>query len=166
MDLYMTKLVVHPNQSLRIDITDKDNFEMEIVLHEYSNLVIIAFWDLHVKKIQGALNIIHRGVYSVSSCICKTVLENNSSIDLKGSVIVEKTALGSQANLQFQQLVLDDSCTVKTKPQLWIYQDNAHCKHGSSTTGITSENVFYFNSRGLDKEQARVHIKTAFLKTF
>ena len=41
-----------------------------------------------------------------------------------------------------------------TKPQLEITADNVKCSHGATVSQLDAEEVFYLQSRGLDREMS------------
>ena len=50
---------------------------------------------------------------------------------------------------QSRNLLLSDSATVDTKPQLEIFADDVKCAHGATVGQIDLEQLFYLKSRGL-----------------
>jgi Fe-S cluster assembly protein SufD len=57
---------------------------------------------------------------------------------------------------------MTDRATMNTKPQLEIWADDVKCSHGATTGKIDNEQLFYLQSRGIDKETAKAMLIYAF----
>ena len=64
---------------------------------------------------------------------------------------------------QHRALLLGKNACAQAVPQLEIYADDVKCAHGSAIGFLDQEQMFYLQSRGLDEEQARTLLTTAFL---
>ena len=159
----MTNIIVDPDEKRVLDLTSIVTFDLQVILFERSTLKVYGAWNLDKQNICGKLKIIHRGRHSTSKVIFKSVLNNQSVVDLDCSIIIEKQSDKSLADLQFRQLVLDNSSNVKTKPNLWIYHDDVKCTHGSATSGISPSHLEYFLSRGLSIIESQKLIVGGFL---
>jgi Fe-S cluster assembly protein SufD len=65
----------------------------------------------------------------------------------------------------FQQnnnVLLDDKATVNTKPQLEIFADDVKCSHGCTVGQLDEEALFYLQSRGIPKKEAKALMTYAF----
>ena len=49
-----------------------------------------------------------------------------------------------------------------SKPQLEIYADDVKCSHGMSTGQLDENALFYMQSRGIPREEARMLLSVAF----
>ncbi len=52
-------------------------------------------------------------------------------------------------------MLLSDSATANTKPQLEIYADDVKCTHGATIGQLNAEAIFYLRSRCIGLETAR-----------
>ncbi|HEX5632224.1 MAG TPA: SufD family Fe-S cluster assembly protein, partial [Gemmatimonadales bacterium] len=59
-------------------------------------------------------------------------------------------------------LLLSDTATIDTKPQLEIFADDVKCTHGATVGNLDDLMQFYFRSRGIPEEAARRHLTYAF----
>lgn len=66
-------------------------------------------------------------------------------------------AFQSNANI-----VMTDTASINSKPELEIYADDVKCSHGSTTGQLDDEALFYLRARGLSKESARAVLVNAF----
>ena len=59
-------------------------------------------------------------------------------------------------------LLLSESATIDSKPQLEIYADDVKCSHGCTIGQLDDEAIFYMRSRGIGAEEARAVLTYAF----
>ncbi len=85
----------------------------------------------------------------------KGVLADNSKAVFTGKVLVRKGAQQTDSNQLNNTLLLADTATIDTKPQLEIFADDVKCTHGATVGQPPEEMIFYFRSRGIDEAQAR-----------
>ena len=58
--------------------------------------------------------------------------------------------------------MLSDDAVIDTKPELQIHADDVRCTHGATIGQLDAESVFYLQSRGIGKEEARAMLTYAF----
>jgi len=75
---------------------------------------------------------------------------------------VRKDAQKTNAFQSNKNILLSETGTVNTKPQLEIYADDVKCSHGSSTGVLDPEQLFYLRARGISLEKARVLLLNAY----
>jgi Fe-S cluster assembly protein SufD len=75
---------------------------------------------------------------------------------------VAKAAQLTDAGQLNRNLLLSPKARVDTKPQLEIIADNVKCTHGATVSQLDDEEVFYLQSRGLDKVSANNLLVDAF----
>ena len=61
-------------------------------------------------------------------------------------------------------LMLSSEALITTKPELKIYADDVKCSHGATIGEIDDDLVFYLQSRGISKKEARNLLITAFIQ--
>lgn len=59
-------------------------------------------------------------------------------------------------------LCLTDTAKMRTKPQLEIYADDVKCSHGATVGQLDQEALFYLQSRGISKKEAKLMLMFAF----
>ena len=104
----------------------------------------------------------HRFPRCESNELYKGVIGADGTAVFNGKVYVRKDAQKTNAYQSNKNILLSDTSTVNTKPQLEIYADDVKCSHGSSTGVLDPEQVFYLRSRGISLEKARALLLTAY----
>lgn len=79
-----------------------------------------------------------------------------------GSIIVDKIAQRINAFQQNNNILVDDTATCNSKPQLEIFADDVRCSHGCTIGQLDDEALFYLRSRGIGKKEARALLMYAF----
>lgn len=79
-----------------------------------------------------------------------------------GKIIVEKEAQKTDAFQQNNNILVDDNATINAKPQLEIFADDVKCSHGCTIGQLDEEALFYLQSRGIAKKEARALLMYAF----
>jgi Fe-S cluster assembly protein SufD len=82
----------------------------------------------------------------------KCIVDDRAHAIFNGKVFVPKPAQLTNANQLSQNLLLSPKARVDTKPQLEITADNVKCSHGATVSQLEAEEVFYLQSRGLDRQ--------------
>eukprot|EP01023_Acetabularia_acetabulum_P064839 TRINITY_DN8506_c0_g1_i3.p1 TRINITY_DN8506_c0_g1~~TRINITY_DN8506_c0_g1_i3.p1 ORF type:complete len:485 (-),score=83.67 TRINITY_DN8506_c0_g1_i3:123-1577(-) len=72
-----------------------------------------------------------------------------------GNVKVERNAQKTDAQQLSRNLLLVPKATVNVKPNLQIVADDVKCTHGCAVSDLSEEEIFYLQSRGIDKQSAR-----------
>ena len=104
----------------------------------------------------------HRLPNSVSNELYKGIMDNNSTGVFNGKVFVRQDAQKTNAFQSNKNILLADTATINTKPQLEIWADDVKCSHGCTTGQLDSEQLFYLRARGLDEPNARKLLLKAF----
>jgi Fe-S cluster assembly protein SufD len=76
--------------------------------------------------------------------------------------MVRKDAQKTDSKQTNKNLVLSDEAVINTKPELQIFADDVRCTHGATIGQLDAESLFYLQSRGIPKEQARNLLTYAF----
>jgi Fe-S cluster assembly protein SufD len=79
-----------------------------------------------------------------------------------GRVIVRPDAQKTDATQVHRALLLSEGAIVNARPQLEIRADDVKCAHGTAIGALDAESLFYLRQRGLDVDQARALLTTAF----
>lgn len=97
-----------------------------------------------------------------SNELYKGVVNGMSRAVFNGTIKVAKDAQKTAAFQSNRNLVLSDSATVDTRPQLEIYADDVKCSHGATIGRLDDEALFYLRSRGIELPVARRLLTSAF----
>jgi Fe-S cluster assembly protein SufD len=104
----------------------------------------------------------HRKPNSVSNELYKGVMDEKSKGVFNGKIFVRPHAQKTNAFQSNRNILLTDQATINTKPQLEIWADDVKCSHGCTTGQLDDEALFYLQSRGIGKEDARAMLLYAF----
>lgn len=107
------------------------------------------------RLIDNAIDIHHTVPNCNSRIAYKGILDGNSKTVFTGKVNVDKIAQQTDSDQLSNNLLLSDSATLDTKPQLEIYADDVKCTHGATVGAHPEPIIFYFRSRGIDEAMAR-----------
>ncbi|MGB1730249.1 MAG: SufD family Fe-S cluster assembly protein, partial [Crocinitomicaceae bacterium] len=93
----------------------------------------------------------------------KGVIDDTATNVFNGKVFVRKDAQKINAFQSNANILLSETGSVNSKPELEIYADDVKCSHGSTTGQLDEEAVFYLRSRGLSEKAAKELLVKAFL---
>ena len=92
----------------------------------------------------------------------KNVLSDNSVGIFNGRILVKEGADKTEAYQTNRNMSLTHEARVYSKPQLEIYADDVKCSHGMTTGQLDEKALFYMQSRGISREEARMLLSVAF----
>ena len=79
-----------------------------------------------------------------------------------GKVVVRPGAQRIDARQTNDNLLLGAQSEIDTKPELEIYADDVKCSHGTTVGELDPDHLFYLRARGIDADDARQMLTTAF----
>lgn len=92
----------------------------------------------------------------------KGLFSDASTGVFNGKIIVNKEAQKTNAFQQNNNMLIDDTATINTKPQLEIFADDVKCSHGCTIGQLDEKALFYLRSRGIPEKEARALMLFAF----
>ncbi len=92
----------------------------------------------------------------------KGIFADSSTGVFNGKVYVEKEAQKLDAFQKNNNILVDDKATINSKPQLEIFADDVRCSHGCTIGQLDEDAMFYLQSRGIGKKEARALLMYAF----
>ncbi|NJL13882.1 MAG: Fe-S cluster assembly protein SufD [Microscillaceae bacterium] len=104
----------------------------------------------------------HRQPNSVSNELYKGILDERSTGVFNGKIYVRPQAQKTNAYQQNRTILLKDTASINTKPQLEIWADDVKCSHGATTGNLDESSLFYLRARGVPEAQARALLIRAF----
>src|ERR1017187_1107436 len=104
----------------------------------------------------------HAMPHGPSHELYKGILDGKAHAVFNGKIIVRKDAQKTDSKQTNKNLVLSDDAVVDTKPELQIFADDVRCTHGATIGQLDAESLFYLQSRGIGKRQARNLLTYAF----
>lgn len=97
-----------------------------------------------------------------SDLLYKNSLYDYSSTIFSGLIFVDEGAHNTDAYQTCRNLLMSDTCEANSMPGLEINADQVKCSHGSTSSQISDEEVFYLRARGIDPVTARQLIARGF----
>ena len=97
----------------------------------------------------------HRQPHCTSHQLYKGILDGKSRAVFNGKVFVRHGAQQTDARQTNKNLLLSTAARVDTKPQLEIFADDVKCTHGAAVGQLDEEEMFYLESRGINRTLAR-----------
>ena len=92
----------------------------------------------------------------------KGIYSDKSIGVFNGKVIVQQEAQKTNAFQQNNNILIDDGATINAKPQLEIFADDVKCSHGCTIGQLDDSALFYMQSRGIPKKEAKGLLLFAF----
>ena len=103
---------------------------------------------------------VSEGAYS--DLLYKNSLYDDSRSIFSGLIFVDKDAHHTDAYQTCRNLLMSDTCESNSMPGLEINADQVKCSHGSTSSQISDEEIFYLCARGIDPANARQLIARGF----
>ena len=92
----------------------------------------------------------------------KGIYSDKSTGVFNGKIYVEREAQKTDAFQQNNNILLSDKATINAKPQLEIFADDVKCSHGCTIGQLDDRAMFYMQSRGIPKKEAKALLMYAF----
>jgi Fe-S cluster assembly protein SufD len=114
------------------------------------------------QHIDNYVNVDHAFPHCTSNQLFKGVLDDMSTGTFNGRIYVRPDAQGTLAYQKNNNILLTDDAKMDTKPQLEIYADDVKCSHGATVGQLDGDALFYLQSRGINKREARLMLMFGF----
>lgn len=105
----------------------------------------------------------HHGEHGTSHQVVRGALDGESFGIFDGMIYVAHGAQKTDAEQDCRYIVLSDQAKSHSVPRLEIYADDVKCAHGTTTGCLDDEALFYLQSRGISREDARKMLILSFL---
>lgn len=106
----------------------------------------------------------HNATGCVSSIVSKGVLFDATNVDFSGLITIDESGRYAQATLHNKNILASDAAIVRARPQLEITAHEVSCTHGAASGSLDEQDLYYVQSRGLDKRSARSVLIQGFIK--
>ncbi len=107
---------------------------------------------------------VHIGRNTRSTIISKGISAGHSKNSYRGLVKMGPKAEGARNFSQCDSMLIGDQCSANTFPYIQVQNNSAKVEHEASTSKIGEEQLFYFQSRGINMEDAVSMIISGFCK--
>lgn len=104
----------------------------------------------------------HKHPHCRSNELYKGIYLGSSKGVFNGKIMVRPDAQKIDAFQSNNTLLLSDSSTIDSKPQLEIYADDVKCSHGCTIGQLDKDALFYMRSRGIAENDAKAVLTYAF----
>ena len=105
----------------------------------------------------------HNVPHCTSREMFKVVLDDNARGIFQGKVVVARDAQKTDGKQSSHALLLSETAEFDAKPELEIYADDVVCGHGATAGDINHDHLFYLESRGIPKAEAKSLLIAAFV---
>ncbi len=99
---------------------------------------------------------------SHSSEFYKGILDGKASSVFSGKILVRPDAQKTNAFQSNKNVLLTPDVKIHTKPQLEIFADDVKCSHGATSGALDESAMFYLQSRGISRKDAKSMLVLAF----
>jgi Fe-S cluster assembly protein SufB len=123
----------------------------------------IALTNGHMQADTGT-KMIHLGKNTKSTIISKGISADVSHNSYRGMVKVAPRASGARNYTQCDSMLVGDKCSANTFPYIEVGNATSQVEHEASTSKMNEEQLFYFQARGVSKEDAVNMIVNGFCK--
>jgi Fe-S cluster assembly protein SufB len=118
----------------------------------------------HLQQADTGTKMIHLGMNTRSRIISKGISAGRSQNSYRGLVKIGPKAAGARNFSQCDSLLIGEQCGAHTFPYIEVRNNTAKVEHEATTSKIGEDQLFYFQSRGIDGEQAVSMIINGFVK--
>ena len=123
----------------------------------------VALTNGHMQADTGT-KMIHIGKNTRSSIISKGISADYSSNSYRGQVKVGKNATNARNYSQCDSMLVGDKSSAHTFPYIETANSSVQVEHEAATSKISEEQLFYFESRGISRENAIEAVISGFCK--
>lgn len=123
----------------------------------------VALTNGHMQADTGT-KMIHLGKNTKSTIISKGISADHSSNAYRGLVHVGPKATKTRNYTQCDSMLVGDQSSAHTFPYIDVQNEQAHLEHEASTSKISEDQLFYFEQRGISREDAISTVINGFCK--
>ncbi len=148
----------------RFDFGEGSGLELlKVELHENAKIDANHLLYASNEAKRGTVSqIVHIGQSSHSNQRAKNILSDKARGIFDALIKVEYSGRYTKAHQNSKAILLNDGAYMASKPQLEIYIDDLEASHGSTTGQLDEAQLFYLQSRGIAKEEAKKMLILAF----
>lgn len=106
----------------------------------------------------------HLAAKTTGDTFVRGILFDQSRVDFRGTIKIEKAGIQSNAYLRHNTLLLSPRAHSNSTPALEILADDVKAGHAATTGTLDADAEFYLMSRGLSREEARDILVHAFVQ--
>jgi len=108
--------------------------------------------------------VIHAAPNTSSKIVSKSISKDGGRAGYRGLIKVAKGAVDSRSTVNCDALILDEASRSDTYPYMEIEEDKVTIGHEATVSKIGDEQLFYLQSRGINKDEAAAMIVSGFIE--
>ncbi|MDR1026078.1 MAG: Fe-S cluster assembly protein SufD [Lactobacillus sp.] len=105
----------------------------------------------------------HLAPATFSHQLVKGVIGGDARGVFQGKIHIGRNAVKTEGIQQHRALLLSDTAEIDCKPELEIFADDVKCSHGAASGELDEDALFYMESRGISREEAKQILIDAYL---
>jgi Fe-S cluster assembly protein SufB len=118
----------------------------------------------HRQQADTGTKMIHIGKNTKSTIVSKGISAGHSKNSYRGMVKMLPKAAGARNYSQCDSMLIGDKCSANTFPYIDVMNNSSKVEHEATTSKISEDQIFYFQSRGVSQEEAISMIINGFCK--
>lgn len=107
----------------------------------------------------------HIGKNTSANLLIKTVLSDHARTNTTNNIDIKNGATKTNSELNHNTILLSPNAKVRTIPCLEILEDDVKAGHGATIGSLNDEWMYYLNSRGISKDDAKILLTQAFIES-
>lgn len=129
----------------------------------HGEVLSIAYAGPHQQQDAGG-KAVHIAPETTSQIISKSISRGGGRTSYRGLIQVDKGATNIRSKVVCDALILDELSRSDTYPTMNINEQEVTIEHEATVSKIGDEQLFYLQSRGIDKGQAQSMIVNGFIE--
>jgi len=129
----------------------------------HGEVLSIAFAGKGQHQDAGA-KMTHAAPNTTSKIVSKSISKDGGRAGYRGLVKVVKGAHGCRSTVNCDALILDEQSRSDTYPYMEIEEERVNVGHEATVSKIGDEQLFYLESRGINKDEAAAMIVSGFIE--
>lgn len=126
-------------------------------------ILSIAYAGPHQHQDAGG-KVIHAAPETTSQIISKSVSRGGGRTSYRGLVQINRGAIKAKSNVVCDALLLDEASRSDTYPTMQVDEQDAQLGHEATVSKIGDEQLFYLETRGIEKSKAESMIVNGFIE--
>ncbi len=168
--IQLTNTYIHQEKDSRADSntitlhggTIRNNLRVTLAGENCENHALGLFLADQDQHVDNFTYVNHTKPNCLSNQLYKGILDENATGAFNGRIHVWKDAQKTLAYQKNNNILLTDTATMNSKPQLEIYADDVKCSHGATVGQLDEDALFYLRSRGISKKESYLLMMYAF----
>ena len=113
-------------------------------------------------RINIDITVLHNSKKTTSKQQIKGMATDSSNVYFNGQIVIPRKSQNCDGVQSHRGILLSDKAVISATPQLEIWADDVKCAHGSAVGPLPSDQLFYLETRGIDKKDARKILLSGF----